>query len=263
MTGTFPAQPITTPLEWSDLVLDEATQRDVADIVTWVRHHDMLMNEWRLARRLKPGFRSFFHGPPGTGKTLTACLLGKQVGLPVYRVDLAKIMSNYIGEAGTSVHDLFESAQREHWILFFDEADALFGKRTERQSANDRAADLQAAYLLRKIEDYPWVAITATNLQSHVDDAFARRFQSVIQFRMPDAEQRLRLWRDSFRGLTLAADVDLERLAQDYELCGGNIVNVLRYACLQAVQREPPLIGEGDLLEGVRRELRKDGRSAA
>ena len=190
MSEPIPAQPITTALEWDDLVLDPATRREVDDIVAWVRHQNTPMDDWRLAKRLKPGLRCLFHGPHGAGRTLTACLLGKVTGYPVYRVDLSQIVAKYIGETEKNLAALFDSAQRERWILFFDEADALFGKRTQRQSANDRAADLEVAYLLQKIEDYPWVVIVAGNLQGYIDDAFARRFQSVIQFRMPDAEQR-------------------------------------------------------------------------
>jgi len=191
MSEPIPAQPITTALEWDDLVLDPATRREVDDIVAWVRHQNTLMDDWRLAKRLKPGFRILFHGPHGTGKTLAACLLGKAIGSPVYRVDLSKVVSKYIGETEKNLAALFDAAEHQRWILFFDEADALFGKRTQVRDANDRAADLEVAYLLQKIEDYPWIVIVAGNLQGYIDDAFARRFESIILFRLPDAEQRL------------------------------------------------------------------------
>ncbi len=258
----FPAQRITTPFEWDDLILDKPTRQEVADIVTWVRHHDLLMNDWMLRKRLKPGFRSLFYGPPGTGKTMTACLLGKMTGFPVYRIDLSKVVSKYIGETEKNLASLFDHAQHQQWILFFDEADALFGKRTEARNANDRAANQQVSYLLQRIEDFPGVVVLATNLRTHLDEAFVRRFQSIVLFRMPNAEQRLRLWEDNFKDkpYRLAREVDLGRLAQDYELSGGSIINVLRYACLQAVVREPQEILAQDLLYGVRRELHKDGQ---
>ncbi|MCP4548392.1 MAG: ATP-binding protein, partial [bacterium] len=145
----------------------------------------------------------------------------------------------------------------------FDEADSLFGKRTESRNANDRAANQQISYLLQRIEDFPGIVILATNLRSHLDEAFARRFQSMIHFRMPGVDERLRLWEDNFRGkpYRLADDVDLPRLAREYELSGGSIINVLRYACLKAVVREPQEIRAHDFEQGIRRELRKEGRS--
>ncbi|HZE68829.1 MAG TPA: ATP-binding protein [Pyrinomonadaceae bacterium] len=258
----FPAQLLTTLYEWADLVLDAPTYQKIEDIATWVRHQHTIMEDWMLKKRIKPGFRSLFYGPPGTGKTLTACLLGKVTGSSVYRIDLSKIVSKYIGETEKNLASLFDQAQHQNWILFFDEADSLFGKRTESHSANDRAANQQVSYLLQRIEDFPGVVILATNLRSHLDDAFARRFQSMIHFPLPGFEQRLRLWEDNFKDkpYRLAADVDLRKLASDYELPGGSIVNVLRYACLKAVVRTPREIRAQDLLRGVRNELHKEGK---
>jgi hypothetical protein len=258
----FPAQLITTPFEWDDLVIDLPTRQDIQDIVAWVRHHDTLMNDWKLKKRLKAGYRSLFYGPPGTGKTMTACLLGKMTGLPVYRIDLSKVVSKYIGETEKNIASLFDHAQHQNWILFFDEADSLFGKRTETRSSNDRHANQQVSYLLQRIEDFPGVVILATNLRTQLDEAFMRRFQSVILFRMPNADQRRRLWEDNFKDkpYRLAPDVDLGRMAQDYELSGGSIINVLRYACLQAVVRTPQEILAQDMIYGVRKELHKEGK---
>ena len=258
----FPAQLITTPFEWEDLVIDLPTRQDLQDIVAWIQHHDRLMHGWMLKKRLKAGYRCVFYGPPGTGKTMTASLLGKATGLSVYRIDLSKVVSKYIGETEKNLASLFDHAQHQNWILFFDEADSLFGKRTETRNANDRAANQQVSYLLQRIEDFPGVVILATNLRAQLDEAFTRRFQSVTMFKMPNAEQRLRLWQDNFadKPYRLADDIDLRRLAQEYELSGGSIINVLRYACLQAVVREPQVIEAQDLLYGVRKELHKDGR---
>ncbi len=258
----FPATLITTTLDWDDLVLDDATRRQIDVIGLWIRHSHTLMDDWGLARRLKPGYRSLFYGPPGTGKTLTACLLGKRHSLPVYRVDLSQVVSKWIGETEKNLAALFDQAEHSGWILFFDEADALFGKRTESQSANDRSANQQIAYLLQRLEDYAGLAILATNQHAYMDEAFARRFQSTIHFPMPDAAARLRLWQDSFSGdgFTLAPDVKFETLAERHELAGGAIINVLRYACLMAVQRRPPTVQAHDLADGVRRELQKEGR---
>jgi SpoVK/Ycf46/Vps4 family AAA+-type ATPase len=220
------------------------------------------MQGWQLKKRLKPGYRVLFHGPPGTGKTLTACLLGKGTGDPVYRIDLSKVVSKWIGETEKNLAALFDRAEQGGMILFFDEADSLFGKRTETRTANDRSANQQIAYLLQRIEDFPGLVILASNLRSNIDEAFSRRFESIVSFPIPNAEQRLRLWEDNFRDkpYPLAKGIDLEKIARDYEVSGGSIVNVLRYACLRAVTRTPQVIEQYDLVAGIRRELRKDGK---
>jgi SpoVK/Ycf46/Vps4 family AAA+-type ATPase len=227
----------------------------------WIAHERTLMVDWNLARRLKPGYRCLFHGGPGTGKTLTACLLGKRHGLPVYRVDLSRVVSKWIGETEKNLASLFDQAEDRGWILFFDEAEALFGKRTESRSANDRSANQQIAYLLQRLETYSGLAILATNQSAHLDEAFARRFQVSVLFPMPDAAARERLWRETFagRGFTLSPEIDFADLAARHELAGGSIINVLRHACLMAVQRDPPRIEPQDLIDGVRLEMQKDG----
>jgi hypothetical protein len=258
----FPAQQLTTQYEWADLVLDETARMEVDDILAWQRHAHALMQGWQLKKRLKPGYRALFYGPPGTGKTLTACLVGKGTGDPVYRIDLSKVVSKWIGETEKNLAALFDRAEQGGMILFFDEADSLFGKRTETRTANDRSANQQIAYLLQRIEDFPGLVILASNLRSNLDEAFSRRFESIVSFPIPNAEQRLRLWDDNFRDkpYPLAADVDLAKLAREYEMSGGSIVNVLRYACLRAVTRAPQAIRQDDLVAGIRRELRKDGK---
>jgi len=261
-SADFPASRLTTPLEWADLVLDEATRDQINQIMQWVSHSKTLLEDWGLARRLKPGFRTLFYGPPGTGKTLTAALLGKASGLAVYRVDLSRVVSKWIGETEKNLASLFDQAEHRNWILFFDEADALFGKRGEASSANDRAANQQIAYLLQRLEDYPGLAILATNLRSNLDEAFARRFQSSVLFSMPSMSAREQLWRDTFAspGFKLAHDVRFEQLAEKYEMAGGAIINVLRYAALRAVQRDPAVVHAKDLIEGIRLEMQKDRR---
>jgi hypothetical protein len=264
-SAEFPAQRIETKYQWADLVLDGATRAEVDDILGWQEHKDALMQGWGLAKRLKPGYRALFYGPPGTGKTLTACLIGQQTGEPVYRIDLSKVVSKWIGETEKNLATLFDRAEHGGMIMFFDEADSLFGKRTETRSANDRAANQQIAYLLQRIEDFPGLVILASNMRGNLDAAFSRRFESMVAFPMPDADQRRRLWEDNFRDkpYPLGDDVKLEKLARDHELSGGSIVNVLRYACLRAVARKPPEpqeIKQDDLVAGIRRELRKEGK---
>ncbi|HEX3576209.1 MAG TPA: ATP-binding protein [Rhodopila sp.] len=257
----FPAERISTPLTWNDLVIDGPTRQQIEVIGTWIRHSHTLMHDWGLARRLKPGYRCLFYGNPGTGKTLTACLLGKHHGVPVYRVDLSRVVSKWIGETEKNLASLFDQAQHRNWILFFDEAEALFGKRTESHSANDRSANQQIAYLLQRLEDFPGLVVLSTNQRAHMDEAFARRFQSSILFPMPDVASRRRLWEDMFRtgGIKLAPDIDFHALAVRHELAGGAIVNILRHACLMAVVRDPPVVQAADIMSGIRHELQKDG----
>ena len=257
----FPAARITTPLEWDDLVLDAVTRGQIEMIRAWISHSHTLMNDWGLAKRLKPGYRCLFHGTPGTGKTMTACLLGKQHGIPVYRVDLSRVVSKWIGETEKNLAALFDRAQDQNWILFFDEAEALFGRRTEAHTANDRSANQQIAYLLQRLEDFPGLVILSTNQRGHMDDAFARRFQSTILFPMPDASSRLALWKKMFRTghISLAPDIDFETLAEKYALAGGAIINVLRYACLRAVVRSPAMVEISDIMGGIKLELQKEG----
>jgi hypothetical protein len=259
----FPAKRITTTLEWDDLVVAHEVQEEIAAINAWIRHGPALLHEWGLAKSIKPGYRSLFYGPPGTGKTLTATLIGKQATADVYRIDLSMVVSKYIGETEKNLANVFDQAQNRHWILFFDEADALFGKRTETSSSNDRHANQEVSYLLQRVEDFPGVVILATNLKANIDEAFARRFQSLVYFPMPDADQRLRLWKGMVDGgCRLADDVDLATLAQDHELSGGAIANVIRHAALCALRTDRDAIAQADLVEGIRKELIKDGWTA-
>lgn len=258
----FPAERISTPLGWDDLVLDQGTREQINMIRAWIEHAGTLMHNWGLAHRLKPGFRCLFHGAPGTGKTLTACLLGQHYQLPVYRVDLSRIASKWIGETEKNLASLFDRAQQQNWILFFDEAEALFGRRTEAHTANDRSANQQIAYLLQRLEDFPGTVILSTNQRSHMDEAFARRFQASILFPIPDAAARLTLWESMFRNgrIALAGNINFAALAEQYPLAGGAIINVLRYACLRAVVRSPAVVELADIMAGVKQESQKAGR---
>ncbi len=257
----FPAERISTTLDWHDLILDPSARQQIDMIGHWIRHSPTLLRDWGLGRRLKPGYRCLFHGGPGTGKTMTACLLGKQHDMPVYRVDLSRVVSKWIGETEKNLASLFDLAQRRNWILFFDEAEALFGKRTESRSANDRSANQQIAYLLQRLEDFPGIVILATNQRAHMDEAFARRFQASVLFPMPDADARQRLWESMFRNgkIRLAPDIDFHALASRHELAGGAILNVLRHACILAVVRDRPVVQLADITDGIRREMQKDG----
>jgi hypothetical protein len=257
----FPAKVLTTNLEWDDLVLDDFIIEDIQEIINWIKYQHILIQDWGLGKVLKPGYRSLFYGPPGTGKTLSASLLGKTTGLEVYRIDLSQVVSKYIGETEKNMANIFDQAENKNWILFFDEADALFGKRTANSDSKDRYANQEVAYLLQRIEDFPGVIILATNLKANIDEAFARRFQSMIFFPMPRPEQRLKLWQNAFVNSKLDKKIDMREIARKYELSGGAIINVLRSCVLAAVTRKEPIILQDDLVESIRREFKKEGKT--
>lgn len=261
-SSEFPAQRLQTTLNWDDLVLSDETWNQLRELEVWLKHKDFLMQEWAMARILKPGYKALFFGPPGTGKTLTAALLGKKMGLDVYRIDLSRLVSKYIGETEKNLAKVFDRAEKQGWILFFDEADALFGKRTAVGDAHDRYANQEVSYLLQRIEDYDGLVILATNLKNNLDDAFMRRFQSSIFFPIPQAEERLLLWEKGIpEKAPLEAKVDLAQLAEAHELSGGAIINVIQHSLLMALESEDKVIRLEDIREGIRREFQKVGRT--
>ena len=196
-----------------------------------------------------------FYGPPGTGKTLAATLLGKKNEMDVYRIDLSMIVSKYIGETEKNLAKVFDLAENRNWILFFDEADALFGKRTSTNTSNDRHANQEVAYLLQRIEDFPGMVILATNLRSNIDEAFSRRFQSVVYFPMPTEEQRAELWRNMLPGKWLGKDAEeLITMAAETELSGGAITNVVRRCALRMIQSKKKLLDKVMLKEALQKE---------
>jgi ATPase family associated with various cellular activities (AAA) len=257
----FPAQHLQTALEWDDVVLPSRTLAEIRDIENWVRHGDVLMNQWNMRHKLRPGCRALFFGPPGTGKTLTATVLGKATGRQVYKVDLSMVVSKYIGETEKNLAGLFDRAERKDWILFFDEADALFGKRTQVRDAHDRYANQEVSFLLQRIETYNGLVILASNLANHVDEAFARRFEHLVHFPMPRQGERLLIWK---KGISVVASlepaIDLAQIAARYETSGGMIMNVIRHASLQAISRGETVLRQQDLLDGIRREFAKENR---
>ena len=254
----FPAKRITTALEWEDMILDYATLEALEEINTWIKHQHTIMEDWGLKRFLKPGYRALFYGPPGTGKTLAATLLGKKNDMDVYRVDLSMIVSKYIGETEKNLAKVFDMAENRNWILFFDEADALFGKRTSTNTSNDRHANQEVAYLLQRIEDFPGTVILATNLRSNIDEAFSRRFQSVVYFPMPTEELRRELWRNMLPEEWLGRQADgLVALAAETELSGGSITNVVRRCALQLVMSGRKTLDERTLKDALEKEKAK------
>lgn len=258
----FPAKLVTTKMDWSDLVLHPFTGEQIEDIKRWVRYHQELENDPNLSRKINLGYRVLFYGPPGTGKTLTAGLLGKEFNKDVYRVDLSQIVSKYIGETEKNLSKIFDRAEHKEWILFFDEADALFGKRTNVQSSHDKYANQEVSFLLQRVEDFSGLLILASNYKSNMDDAFLRRFHSIVQFPMPNAQERLRLWKQSLPvSITHNGRLELNALSEAYEISGASIINIVQYASLKALSREDKTLHHEDLLNGIKRELRKEEKS--
>jgi hypothetical protein len=258
----FPAKRLTTKMTWTDLVVDDLTARHLGELKIWLQHGRALLEEWAMDKKIKPGYKALFHGPPGTGKTLAATLLGKQYNLDVYRVDLSMVISKYIGETEKNLEKVFKKAENKNWILFFDEADALFGKRTNISDAHDKYANQEIAYLLQRLEEYPGLVILASNMRNNVDDAFTRRLQCIIHFQKPQFRERMKLWANAFSASCQPpAKEELERIAQQYELAGGTIMNIVQYASLMAINRNETRITVDDLLDGIKKEYRKEGKT--
>lgn len=255
----FPAKHISTQMEWSDLVLNPKTAQQVADIKTWLDHNDSFMKDWGMGKKIKPGFRALFYGPPGTGKTLTATLLGKQFKKDVYRIDLSQVVSKYVGETEKNLEKVFYKAENKNWILFFDEADALFGKRSNVQNSNDKYANQEVSYLLQRVEDFPGLIILASNYKNNIDQAFVRRFNTIIHFPIPNAAERYAIWKTTLPAkASLAEGLDLQALAFQYELSGSAIISVIHYASLQAIGNGSVCLSKKDIVEGIRREYEKE-----
>jgi len=257
----FPAEHITTLMDWDDLVLHPHTIRQIREIEHWIAHSNTLLYEWGMQKRVKLGYRALFYGPPGTGKTLTASLLGKQTGKDVFRIDLSRIVSKYIGETEKNLAKLFDKAENKNWILFFDEADALFGKRTEIRDAHDKYANQEIAYLLQRVENYNGLVILATNQRNNIDDAFVRRFQTIIHFAMPSPVERYEIWRKAFPAqVSIAEDIDWYQVAERYELTGAGILNVVHYCAIEMLAYASQELTLVDLEAAILREFIKEGR---
>jgi len=257
----FPASLSSTELNWDDLILPMHVKDELQEILSWIKYSDHIMNDLGYSNHIKKGYRALFYGPPGTGKTLAATLLGKEAELDVYRIDLSELVSKYIGETEKNLANIFDRAENKNWILFFDEADALFRQRTSTRSSNDRYANQEVSYLLQRIEDFPGVVILSSNLKGNLDPAFIRRLQSVIYFPVPDEQTRFRLWKSIIQDETLLdKEIQLEKLAQDHAITGGAMINVMRYALLKASDRKNGKIIPEDFKIGITRERRKEGK---
>jgi ATPase family associated with various cellular activities (AAA) len=247
---------------WNDLVVPPPTLQELRDICAQARYRCQVFGEWGFGGKLAlgRGLTVLFAGPSGTGKTMSAQLVAGDLGLELFAIDLSQVVSKYIGETEKNLHEIFAAAEAGNAVLFFDEADALLGKRSDVKDAHDRYANIEVAYLLQKIEEYRGITVLATNLRRNIDEAFARRIRFIVEFPVPDENHRLRIWKGIWPGQTpLADDVDLALLARQYELVGGNIRNVALSAAFLAAQEGQP-VGMRHLQITAKRELRKIGR---
>ncbi len=247
---------------WDDLVLPGATQSRIRELASAIRFRHVVYSEWGFERRIAAGrgVKALFAGGSGTGKTMTASVIAQDLGLDLYKIDLSSIVSKYIGETEKNLDRIFQAAQSSNAILFFDEADALFGKRSEVKDAHDRYANIEVSYLLQKVEDHEGVVILASNLSKNIDEAFSRRLHYVIDFPLPDETHRERLWRTMFPPeAPLAKDLDWRFLAKQFSIAGGDIRNVALDAAFLAAQ-DGRVITMKQLINAMARQMKKQGR---
>lgn len=262
MSTSFPATPLTTVHDRSSLIV----RRDIGElldrVVDRIRCEHRVIDEWGLGDRLDHarGLVALFHGAPGTGKSLAAAVVAKTAGLAAYRVDMQACVSKYIGETEKNLDRMFRRAEAEGCLLFFDEADAFFGKRTEVHDAHDRYANHDISYLLQRVEQHPGVVVLATNLPAALDEAFERRIDVEVEFVRPGRNERIQLWKGMIPdALPIASDVDLGMLADRYELSGGEIRNAVMDAAYRAAA-DDAAVGQQHLENGVSTQFAKSGR---
>ncbi|MEJ2212040.1 MAG: ATP-binding protein [Anaerolineae bacterium] len=256
------ARKIVPRYTWDDIVLPDDALALLHEIVATVRQRPLVLETWGVGHKLasSPGVTMLFSGEPGTGKTMAAEVMANELGLDLYKIDLSTVVSKYIGETEKNLERIFEEAQSSNAILFFDEADAIFGKRSEVKDAHDRYANIEISYLLQRMEAYEGVTILATNLRANLDEAFTRRLQFAVDFPFPDEGNRLRIWRTLFPpDVPREPELDFGLLARRFKLAGGNIRNILVSAAYLAAS-DGGRVGMKHLLHGTRRELQKMGR---
>ncbi len=256
------ATKIRTIHNFEDLILPASQKKLLTDAVNRIRYRNKVFSEWGFHEKVAygKGTSMIFYGPPGTGKTMGAQVLAKELGLELYKVDMAKVMSRYVGESEKKLGEIFEHGKKSQSILFFDEADVLFGKRSEVKDSQDKYANASTAYLLQKIEEYEGVIILATNLLQNFDAAFMRRFQFIIEFPFPDEMQRLQIWENVFPGKMPCEELDYEFLAAQFKLSGSQIKNIALSAAFMAAG-EKRKVGMADIFKAMKRENSKVGKN--
>lgn len=258
----FPAQKLDTLMSWKDIVLNPITEKQIDELKLWIKHSNTLMKKYRMYKKLKPGYRVLFYGPPGTGKTLAATLLGKHCRpkRDVYRIDLSLMISKYIGETEKNLSNLFDRAENKDWILFFDEADALFGKRTQVKDAHDRYANQEISYLLQRIENYNGLVLLASNFKENIDEAFIRRFQAKIYFPLPTIKEKIKILNLAIpKDFLLPDNKELSSICQKYRLSGAAIMNIMQFCLIRCLENKTIQITSEDLLSAIKKEFFMEG----
>lgn len=258
---SFPAKKLRTSYEWDNLILHPKTKSMLQVMIDWLTYGQEVLTRQGKVKKIKEGFPCLFYGPPGTGKTMSAALIGKISGREVYQVDLSMVVSKYIGETEKNLASLFDKAERKNWILFFDEADALFSKRTAVSDAHDKYANQEMSYLLQRMESFPGVTILASNFSESLDPAMTRRFQLKVYFGMPEENERKLLWQHVLPdGFTFDEDIDFDKLAAKYKLTGANMGNIIRHCCVAAVKKGTTKICTKDIQDNIQSEFAKEGK---
>ncbi len=249
--------------DWADLVLPATTLQRLREFAAAISHRHLVYGEWGFGARIMSGagIKALFAGVSGTGKTMAAGVIARSLGLDLFKVDLSGVVSKYIGETEKNLDRIFRAAHCSNAIVFFDEADAILGKRSDVRDAHDRYANIEVAYLLQRLEEHEGVVILATNLRRNIDDAFNRRMHYVIDFPRPEEAERERIWRGMFPAQSpVAEDVDFSFLAHQFDLAGGDIRNVALDAAFIAAQ-ERSAIGMRAIVEAMSRQLAKQGKT--
>ncbi|MFA6009001.1 MAG: AAA family ATPase [Desulfobacteraceae bacterium] len=256
------ARKITPSCTWDDIVLPPDRLEQLKDIVNHARHKALVFDSWGFGRKLSygKGLNVLFAGPSGTGKTMSAEIMAADLGLHLYKIDLARVVSKYIGETEKNLSKIFEEAETSNAILFFDEADAIFGKRSEVHDSHDRYANIETSYLLQRMEEYEGITILATNFRRNMDDAFVRRIQYAVEFPFPEKHDRRAIWTKTWpHELPLSDDIDFDFLAGRFEMSGGNIKNICLNAAFIAAANGKT-VTMNHLMKATRNEYRKMGK---
>ena len=248
---------------WDDIVLPERSRALLSQACSQVRLRHRVYSGWGFSEKLPygRGVSMIFTGPPGTGKTMGAQVMAKELEMDIYRVSLANVVSKYIGETEKNLNGIFERAKSCRVILFFDEADVLFSKRTEVRDSNDKYSNMESAFLLQKMEEYSGVVILATNLVQNFDEAFKRRMSYIIEFPFPDASRRRELWAKAFPARTPLGDIDFDFLVENYELSGSNIKNIALQSAFLAAAENSSTVEMKHIMRSVRNEFAKSGKA--
>ena len=247
---------------WSDIVLPEKTIETLQDICNHVKNKQFVYHDWGFGKKfsLGKGLIVLFKGETGTGKTMASEVIANELDLDLYKIDLSSIVSKYIGETEKNLNKIFNEAESSNAILFFDEADALFGKRSEVKDAHDRYANVETNYLLQKMDEYEGIVILATNFQKNIDTAFTRRMNFIVDFPFPDSKHRIQIWKNSFpKEAVLEKDIDFKFLTNSIRLSGGNIKNIVVNSAFLAAQNSK-CITMKDIIHAIKQEYQKMGK---